>query len=472
MKFKSILLDKTSATPIYKQIGDSLANLIKNGDLKPNTKLPPIRTMAESLGVNNVTIVSAYKYLETKKIVYSQVGSGTFVSPIPLESIPSPIMDNDKLFNSFQKHDIKNSINFTTTSLPEDLFPVDEFKSAFDEVLDREKGNAFGYTNSRGYEPLCVSLCSYLEGYGIKSNPDSIQIISGAQQGIDIVSKAMLDYGDTIFTENPTFYGAAGAFISRGTQIVDIPLLADGMDMDALENLIKLYHPKFIYTMVYFQTPTGISYSMAKKRHLLDLAEKYDTYIIEDDNLYDFNYSKKPIIPLKALDYKNRVIYIKSFSKILMPGLRLGFMVLPKKIMHSVMAAKYTTDIATSGFIQKAFDIYLNKNNWERHIEIMRNYCKSKYKIAIKAADRYLSDCSEYIKPQGGISLWLKINHDIDMDLLCNQLLEKNVIVSPGNQFLLTNDTSKFIRICFCNVSDDKIEVGIKRIGETIKSLS
>ena len=154
---------------------------------------------------------------------------------------------------------MENAINFTSTSLPNEMFPVDAFKEAFNAVLDREKGGAFRYMDSMGYVPLREQLCRYLMNYGIKTSPENVQIISGAQQGIDIISKAMLRYGDVVFVEKPTFYGAAGAFLSRGGKLMEIPLEEDGMDMVILENFLKLYHPRFIYMMAYYQTPTGIS---------------------------------------------------------------------------------------------------------------------------------------------------------------------------------------------------------------------
>ena len=195
---------------------------------------------------------------------------------------------------------MENAINFASTSLPHELFPVDDFKEAFDEVLDREKGGAFSYMDGMGYEPLREQLCRYLESYGIKTTVENVQVISGAQQGIDIISKVMLHYGDVVFVEKPTFYGAAGAFLSRGAKLVEVPLENDGMDMVKLEDYLKLYQPKFIYMMAYFQAPTGISYSMEKKRKLLELAEKYDTYIIEEDNFCDFHYSKEAQPPARA----------------------------------------------------------------------------------------------------------------------------------------------------------------------------
>ncbi len=466
--FYSIVIDKESDTPIYQQLGDALCRLIEKGILEANSKLPPIREMANKLKVNNVTVVTAYKYLENKKVVYSQVGSGTYVSPIPLNDVPKPVVEENLIRLEKKDYDIQNAINFVSTALPEELFPVDEFKAAFNEVLERERGMAFSYQESRGYLPLRESACEYLKYYNIKTTPEQIQIISGAQQGIDIAAKALINYGDVIFVEKPTFYGAAGAFLSRGGKLVEIEMEHDGMDMDKLENLMKLYHPKLLYVMTYFQTPTGISYSIDKKRRLLELAEKYDCYIIEDDNLFDFNYTGKPIVSLKSLDYKNRVIYVKSFSKILMPGLRIGIIVLPKKVMHKVMTAKYTTDLSTSGFIQKAFDLYLREDTWKEHIEVMRKYGMAKYKITMKAIDRYLKDCTQYRKPQGGISIWLSLEEGTDAEKLCNILLNKGVIVSPGSQFFISGEKSRHIRVCFANVREDRIEQGIRRIREGI----
>ena len=295
--------------------------MIEQGILPANSKLPPIRRMASKLHVNAVTVVAAYKYLEQKRVVYSLVGSGTYVAPLLIEQIEKPIVLNQAK-TLVKQICTEGAVNFVDTSMPQHLFPVDEFKDAFYTVLEREKGNAFGYLDSMGYLPLRQIICQYLQEYSIHASADNIQIISGAQQGIDIISKALVNYGDVIFTEKPTFYGACGAFLSRGGNVITVSMEYDGINMIELENLLKVYHPRFLYIMAYFQTPTGISYSMEKKRKLLELAEKYHFYIIEDDNLYDFYYGGEKIVPLKALDYKNKVIYIKSFSKILMPAVK------------------------------------------------------------------------------------------------------------------------------------------------------
>jgi len=465
-----IQLNKGMDTALYQQLAEAIMTLISDGYLPANSKLPPIRKMAQHFGVNTVTIVNAYKYLEQKRMVYSRVGSGTFVSPLPVEHIPEPVANRN--IRSFESGiSMENAINFSGTSLPDDMFPVDAFKKAFDEVLEREKGGAFSYMDGMGYEPLREQLCRYLESYGIKTSVENVQVISGAQQGIDIISKVMVHYGDVVFVEKPTFYGAAGAFLSRGAKLVEVPLEDDGMDMTILEDYLKLYQPKFIYMMAYFQAPTGISYSMEKKRRLLELAEKYDTYIIEEDNFCDFHYGKEDIVPLKALDYKNRVIYIKSFSKILMPGLRMGLAVLPKKIHQAVMEAKYTTDISTSGFIQRAMEYYLRENGWEQHAENMRQYGSQKYRKTLSAARKYLSGVAKYGHPNGGVSLWIELPEGIGAEAFCGRMLEKNVILTPGSQFDISGEEDSHVRLSFGNLSDDKIEVGLKRMGDTLREM-
>ncbi|MBR4283078.1 MAG: PLP-dependent aminotransferase family protein [Anaerotignum sp.] len=465
-----IQLNKENETPLYQQLAEAILTLISDGYLPSNSKLPPIRKMAQHFGVNSVTIVTAYKYLEQKQMVYSRVGSGTFVSPLPVEHIPEPVA-NRNIRTYGGELTMENAINFSGTSLPHEMFPVDAFKKAFDEVLDREKGGAFSYMDGMGYEPLREQLCRYLESYGIKTSVENVQVISGAQQGIDIISKVMLHYGDVVFVEKPTFYGAAGAFLSRGAKLVEVPLENDGMDMVKLEDYLKLYQPKFIYMMAYFQAPTGISYSMEKKRKLLELAEKYDTYIIEEDNFCDFHYSKEAIVPLKALDYKNRVIYIKSFSKILMPGLRIGLAVLPKKIHQAVMEAKYTTDISTSGFIQRALEYYLRENGWEEHAEQMRKYGSGKYRKTLSAARKYISGMTKYGLPNGGVSLWIELPEGIGAETFCSRMLEKNVILTPGSQYSLNGEEDSHVRLSFGNLSDDQIEVGLKRMGDVLREM-
>lgn len=472
-EFISIKLDRNKNIPLYQQLGDSLRELIENGILKPNSKLPPIRVLSNHLKLNTITVINAYKYLENKKIVYSKTGSGTYVSDLEINNIPEPVLKYQGKINYRNELPLKNAVNFADSSVSADLFPVEKFKELFNIVLDRDKGNAFSYQDSQGYKPLREAISLRLEKKSIKAMPERIQIISGAQQGIDIISKVMLSPGDIVFVEKPTYYGAVGAILSRGARIIEVPLCSDGIDLKQLENLFKFYQPKFIYVMTYYQTPTCISYSLEKKRELLEIANYYNVYIVEEDNLSDFNYTDNIAVTLKALDYKNKVIYIRSFSKILMPGLRLGYMVLPKMISDSVLNVKYTTDISTSSFIQRAFELFLNGDDWESHIKYMRSIFKRKYETTTLCLNKYLSKYLSYVDPQGGLSLWLEINNKSlsPMDL-CSILIKENVAVIPGSIYSITgNDKFSYIRINFSNVEDNSIKFGIKTIKDVFEKI-
>ena len=462
-------LNRESTIPIYQQIGDAISNLIETGICKPNEKLPPIRKLAEQLCVNNVTVINAYKYLESKKIVYSKLGSGVYVSEIPQNDWEKPACSVD--YNKFNRLDNykKEVINFANTVASQELFPIEKFKVIFNEVLDRDGGEAFTYQDSQGYEPLRESLCDYFEDYGIKTSPDKLLIVSGAQQGLDIISKVMISMGDVIFVEKPTYNGALGSFLSRSAQIIEVPIDEDGINISKLEAYLRSYKPKFMYLMTHFQTPTCISYSTNKKRQILELANKYNTYIVEEDNQIEFNYSNEKTVPLKALDYKNRVIYIKSFSKILMPGLRVGCMILPKKILQSVLAAKYTSDVATSGFIQRGLDLFLRSQEFNTYIKNTISIFHERYAIMKNAVDKYLVNKVCYIDPKGGLNFWLEIkNKSINVEKLCSDLAGRGIIVIPGSMYSLQAENISYIRLSFSNVDKTKIERGIFEISKLL----
>jgi DNA-binding transcriptional MocR family regulator len=457
--FGHIILEKENGIPLYRQLGDGIRRMIEDGRLAPETKLPPIRQLAKALSVNNMTVVSAYKYLENRKHVYSMVGSGTYVAGLSERVLPLPLLKNEYSASQPVSGDLSQYINFADTATAAALFPVDAFKKAFDAVLDRDGGSAFDYQDSQGYPPLRESLCSLLENVSVKTSPDRIQIISGAQQGLDILAKALLQPGDTLLAESPTFYGAVGAFLSRGAQVAEIPLHTDGPDPVRMEALIKTNRPKAMYLMPNFQTPTGISYSLEIKRQVLELAYKYNVYIIEEDSQNDFYYDNRRRLPLKALDYRNMVIYIKSFSKILMPGLRMGFMVCPRRV--NVTAVKRNTDIATSGYIQRAFDLYLRSGGLESHGLQMRAVYGRRYRNTTAAA-AYLSPFAGFNPPDGGLSLWFTLKKKMDAEALFSRFLQQKVIVTPGSMFSLQGNDMPCFRVSFAAVPEPGIDEGFR----------
>lgn len=451
--YQTIELDRDKKEHLYLQLFKALEVMIASGRLRPHTKLPPIRKLAELLDVNNVTIVNAYKLLEEGGLVYKKVGSGTFVTPKEEELEHEPVVRKES-----------SEISFAQSSPTADLFPVTDFKMVLNEVLDRDKGMAFSYQASWGYSPLRESVVEYLKDSKIYVEPDVIQVISGAQQGIDIVSKAILNYGDYVLVEAPSYTGAIAAFKMKGANIIEVPMTQDGIHIEAFKDAVKKYKPKLFYTMPNLQNPTGYTYSLEKKQAVLEVASENRMWILEDDFASDLFFHDEEGKSLKSMDRFDRVIYIKSFSKIYMPGLRLGFMAAPKRLGQELVVAKHITDISTSGLIQRAFDLYLRRGLWKNQIDSMRRIFKERYDAAVKAIDTYLpQDCS-YHQPEGGLNFWIEMPAYLNADSFAQFAHGKGIEIVPGSAFYFAQGKSHCFRMSVAGVYLENIDSWIQKL--------
>ncbi len=469
-KFKSIKLNRNSGEHLYTQLYNSIKQLIMDEDIKANEKLPPIRKLAELLSLNNITVVKAYSLLEEKNYVYKKIGSGTFVSSVEEEfhRLDDEAYEDMRLMDRGQIEVRENMINFASATPTPELFPVGDFKEVLNEVLDRDKGLAFGYQESKGYFPLRECIVEYLKIYKISTLVENIQIISGAQQGIDVISKALLRHGDTVIVESPTYTGAIATFESRGARMLQVPVSKEGIDLNVLEGYIERYKPKLIYTMPNFQNPTGYSYSMRAKKELLDLAYRKGLIVIEDDYSTDLNFYTNENATLKSMDSNENVIYIKSFSKIFMPGLRLGFLVVPRSVNNEILMAKQASDISTSGLIQRAFDLYLRKGIWRRHISYMKKIYKERFDIMSQSLEEYLPEATIFVKPAGGINFWIGLVDGFSAKELYSQSINADIAFIPGGVFYPQEVDSNFLRLSIADVYPDDIKIGIQRLSQAI----
>lgn len=460
-----IQLNKNLNTPLYIQLYESLKNIIENREFTEE-KLPSIRKMAKSLDVNNVTIISAYNLLEQEGYVYSVKGSGTYINTAELDDFDNKEIE---LMTSGILSIATDSIDFASISPTEDLFPVDDFKEAINEVLDRDGGKAFLYPEIIGYEGLRESISNFIfEDYNIHCDKSQILITSGGQQGLDIIAKTLIKPGDSILVEDPTYSGALSAFKSRGANIIGVPMEEDGINTDVLDDYITKYNPRFIYIMTNYQSPTTYSYSLDKKLKLLYLAKEHNINIIEDDFLTDLYFYNKNM-PLKSMDQDDRVIFIKSFSKIFMPGIRMGFVTLPDNMFKSIIKSKHSTDVSSSGFLQRAFDLYLRKGYWKSHIENIRVVYKNKYENMVKTLNSIKKYGVEFTQPDGGLSIWMKLPEHIDGYTFYEDLRKAGVAVVPGKIFFIDDDSySNYIRLSFGTVDNSEIVKGVSIIRKTI----
>lgn len=447
------ILDINNTSSKYLQIYNHIKNLIIEKKIKDYEKLPPIRKLANCIGVNNSTIVKVYELLEHEGYIYKVVGSGTFAS-------------NRK----FKKKNIeKDIIHFDSGNPSTDIFPIDDFKEAINMALLNEGSSIFDYDEGLGSEDLREKIAEYLNKRSIQTDKDSIQIISGAQQGIDIVCKGLINYSDVVFVEEPTYNGAIEVFKSRGAKIISIPMLDDGIDIGILKLKLEKIKPKLIYTMPNFQNPTGISYSSYKKKKLIELAEEHDFYILEDDFISDFNFESEDNKTIRSYDDKNRVIYIKSFSKILMPGLRIGIVEIPNEIQKEILWAKYSSDISTPGLIQKSMYYYMEYFDWYNYLKSIDKIYSEKYTYAKKLIEDNLSDKLKLRKSNGGINFFIELPRGYLSQDFYEFMLKKGVSVTPGTYFFDNIIDDRFFRINIANASIADLEKGISIISENLE---
>ena len=304
----------------------------------------------------------------------------------------------------------------------------------------------------------------------IQTLPRNIQIISGAQQGIDIAARALLQRGDIVCMENPTYPGATAAFRACGAKIVDIALTKEGIDLSDLEIKLKQFRPRLLYVMPNIQNPTGISYSKNICRRLIGLARYYDTSIIEDDYISALHYGRTAPVPLKTYDSDDRVIYIRSFSKLFMPGLRLAYMVIPSPLYQKMLNVKNISDIATSGLTQRVFDYYLRTGLWHSHLRSIIGTCRTRFDFALKMAQAYLPQDIKFDRPSGGLSLWLKLPPRINTPSLICRAYSRGIMLCDSSPFFLRPFAHDCLRLSFAALSPAQVRSGMQILGELTKN--
>ena len=437
----------------YIQVYNRIKNLILDGKLIGDEKLPPIRKLSALLGVNSVTIVKAYDLLENEGYLIKRQGSGCYVSKIKKTRSISAKSDLYRL-------DTGNPLA--------DIFPINDFKKAVNMALDDELASLFNYDDGNGIYELKEVMVDYLAEQKIQASPDNIIITSGGQQGIDIISKSLLSYSDVVFIEEPTYSGAIDLLKMRNTRLISIPLLEDGIDIGLLKMKLEKIRPRLLYVMPNFQNPTGISYSEYKKKKLIDLAEEYNFYILEDDFISDFKFLSENNRTLKSYDKYNRVIYIKSFSKILMPGLRMGLMVVPTELVERTVVSKHNSDISTSPLIQKSLYYYMSKFNWDKHTSDMEKIYTDKFLETYKYINKKLGGRLTIIKNKGRINFFLGLNRGFSSRNFVNFMYNKKVALQPGYIYYDLDIEDRFFRINISMETVDRIKEAIDIISDSL----
>lgn len=350
-----------------------------------------------------------------------------------------------------------------------ELFPGKELSEIAERILREQPVLALQYGITEGYMPLREKIKERLKkGENIGTEDDDLIVVSGGQQGIELTVKVLLNEGDTIIVEEPSFIGATNAFRSYGANLVGVPLKEDGMDIDILEEKLKTsQNVRFIYTIPTFQNPMGVTMSVQKRKQVYDLAKKYGVLILEDNPYGELTFNGVKTPTIKSMDTDGIVIYSGSFSKILSPGLRLGFLCANKELIQKIVIAKQVSDVHTPMLTQLLANEYLEKYDIDAAIVKMRANYKHKCSTMLSAMEQYFPKDTYFTRPEGGLFIWCDLGHGIDTLALSKKAIEKKVAYVPGNTFMTDMDKPcSTLRLNYSTMSDEKITEGIRRLGE------
>jgi GntR family transcriptional regulator/MocR family aminotransferase len=482
-----IPIDRDGEAPLYQQIAGFLRAEIQCGALAENTRLPSSRELADSVGVNRITINNAYAELEAEGLIFRRLGSGTFVAR--LQDTPprggEEVSAQWPLWQARLRRQTRQSsqenfelsrppvgpdfISFSRGVGSGDLFPVDEFRKSIQTVLMRDRTDSLSYGPNGGYQPLRATITHILADQGIMTHPDNILITSGSQQALWLITTLLLRPGDRVLVEAPTYPGTLDLLHALGAQAVSVPVDSDGMRVDVLEQLLRQEPAAMIYTIPTFHNPTGACLSSIRRRQLIALSGKYDVPILEDEFVGDLRYEGHSQPALKAMDPGGRVIYVSTFSKILMPGLRVGYIVAHGPVYEQLLRWKYLNDIATANLMQRALEAYINVGRYQAHLHRARRVYRRYRDSMVAALHRHMPAGVDWVTPQGGLFIWLRLPEGVDTGALYPLALEEGVDFAPGSLFYADGRASNHLRLNFSETPETRIDEGIKRLARAIR---
>ncbi|MBV9087226.1 MAG: PLP-dependent aminotransferase family protein [Acidobacteriaceae bacterium] len=358
-----------------------------------------------------------------------------------------------------------------------DVFPTERFQEACSRVLKEKPVAALQYGASEGYAPLREMIAANVRRYGIMAEPENVLITSGSQQALDLIGKLLINPGDRLLVEAPTYLGALQAFSAYGAEYVEVPVDDDGLRTECLEDALRS-GPKFMYVLPNFQNPAGVTLSQSRRIDLVLLADKYGIPIVEDDPYGQLRYEGEHLPSLLVLDRENlrrdngyhlgNIIYMSTFSKTLAPGLRLGWIIAPENVITKLVQLKQGCDLHTSTFTQVVTYEVARDGFLDEHVKRLRKvYCQRR-NVMLEALEQYFPPEVTWTHPHGGLFLWITLPEGMDCKALFDAALEENVAFVPGDCFYAISNGHRNMRLNFSNATPDKIREGIRRLSVAV----
>ncbi len=363
---------------------------------------------------------------------------------------------------------VPGMISFAAGNPAPEAFPVDEIAAISAKIYAERPIDALQYSVTEGYNPLRDAIRQrYSALFG---ENDQVLITSGAQQVMELATKSLCNEGDVIICEAPTFIGSLNAFRSYNTKLVGIPMENDGMDLNALEDALKANdNVRFIYCIPNFQNPSGIVTSLEKRIGIYALAKKYDVMVLEDNPYGETRYDGEEIPTIKSMDTDCRVIYAGTFSKVVSPGLRVGYAIAPSQVVSKMTVCKQVSDVHTGIYNQMIVHQFMTGDTYDAHLARIKEVYRKKSDLMTSLIDIELAPRVSYIRPQGGLFIWCTLPEQIDMMSFATEAVNRKVAVVPGNAFLVDeSQPCSCIRLNFSTPTDEQIEQGMKILGQLL----
>lgn len=357
------------------------------------------------------------------------------------------------------------------------MFDVEGLREASQKALAEEPGGALQYGATEGYEPLRTQLSAFMKTKGVEVDPSGLIVTTGSQQALDLLGKTMISPGDKVIVEGPTFLATIQCFRLYGAQLVSAPVDANGVDTDALEKLIAEHKPKFVYLIPTFGNPSGATLSLARRRKVLELAVKYRTLVVEDDPYGDLYFGEAPPPSIMALSKevpgsRELIAHCGSLSKVLSPGLRIGWMIAPAELLAKATMCKQFSDAHTSTFAQATAAQYLKSGRMPATLAHVREVYGQRAKAMGAALQRELGDAVSFTQPNGGLFFWARLTGAngklADANELAKRAIEKLVAFVPGAPFFAEKPDVATLRLSFATADVAKIEEGVKRLAQAL----
>lgn len=481
---------RDDSRPVYRQLADGIKALIVGGKLSPGVKLPASRELAVTAGVHRNTATRAYRELASQGYVTAHVGQGTFVAldaVRPSSSVVrAPSEAGGVVWSSLLARGVRDlpaSAGFRPPSSPprssvrysfqgglgaNDLLPAGELRRAFSEAVTTRLPEVAGTLEPRGYLPLRQALARYLVGRGVVCDAGDVLVVNGSQQALDLMARLLVDEGDTVAIEDPGYFGARIAFAGRGASLVGIAVDGEGLRTGDLARVLRRRRLKLIHVTPASQCPTGGAMSPARREELLTLAAEYDTPVLEDDYGAELRFEGPVVVPLKALDPTGLVVYVGTFSKVLFPGLRLGFLVAPQPLMDKLVLSKWVADFQTNVVAQAAMAELLGSGSLERHLRRVREACGRRLRAMLTALEDGMPEGVSWTRPKQGQAVWLRLPEGVDAAALREDAARAGVVYSPGEAFYLDGAHHSGLALSFASLDERAIHQGISLLGRLV----